>query len=116
MSLLFSLLQSSHSSDDLTKLMEKRGERGKSRSNALVQASRLIQVVFLFPINSNVLQTPGLMGLAATAVGRGAGLDQLDRAGRELVATSWGQVLSGLVRQVKITSSEESSLSLSGQC
>ena len=123
-SLLFSLLQSSHSSDDLTKLMEKRGERGKSRSNALVQASRLIQVVFHFPVNSNVLQTPGLMGLAATAVGRGAGLDQLDRVGRELVATSWGQVLSGLVRQVDIivgqvkitSSSEESSLLLSGQC
>ena len=42
------------------------------------------------------------MGIAATAVARGAGLDQLDRAGRDLVATSWGQVLSGLVRQVII--------------
>merc|ERR1711974_520807 len=88
-SLLFSLLQSSHSSDDLTKLMEKRAERGKMRSDALVQASCLVQ-------------TPGLMGIAATAVARGAGLDQLERGGRDLVATSWGQVLSGLVEQANL--------------
>ena len=62
----------------------------------------LFRLIFLFPINSNVFQTPGLMGIAATAVGRGAGLNQLDRAGRDLVATSWGQVLAGLVQQVII--------------
>lgn len=40
------------------------------------------------------------MGIAATAVARGASLDQLERGGRDLVATSWSQVLSGLVQQV----------------
>ena len=48
-SLLFSLLQSSHSSDDLTKLMEKRVKRGQIRSDALVQASCLVQVNFPLP-------------------------------------------------------------------
>lgn len=42
-----------------------------------------------------------MIGIAATAVARGAGLDQLDRDGRHLVVNSWGQVLSSLVGQVR---------------
>ena len=63
------------------------------------------------------MQTPGLMGIAATAVARGAGLNQLERGGRHLVANSWGQVLSGLVRQVGTFGREFTEYSCwSGRC
>ena len=63
------------------------------------------------------MQAPGLMGLAATAVARGAGLNQLERGGRHLVAASWGQVLSGLVRQVGTFGREFTEYSCwSGRC
>ena len=63
------------------------------------------------------MQTPGLMGIASTAVARGAGLNQLKRGGRHLVANSWGQVLSGLVRQVGTFGREFTEYSCwSGRC
>ena len=86
--LLFSFFESSYSIGDLKKVTEKRAKRGKLRSAALVQASRLTQAT-------------GLMGLAARAIVRGVGLDHLDRGGRKMVLDTWSQAVSTLVEQVE---------------
>ena len=56
--LLFSLLESPYSSDDLTKLLKKRAQRGQNRNAALVQTSRLAQVGFPLPFVEIHLSLP----------------------------------------------------------
>ena len=87
--ILFSFLESSYSIDDLKKVKEKRAKRGKLRSAALVQTSRLTQAT-------------GLMGLAARAIVRGVGLEHLDRGGRKMVLDTWSRAVLTLVEQVNI--------------